>query len=143
MREPGKGPQREVILEGWQWVLEPESAREPAASVTTPGTNGNDRSRSLGSQTRGSLAEGLILLQGEPRERECLLNDGCLPRTAMRLGQRGEMLFFLSEYLLGLSVVHSSLRNPLALPVLPRIACILLPVSFSQFGSGIALDFYN
>lgn len=35
-----KGLQREVILEGWLWALEPESARELAASVTTPGTKG-------------------------------------------------------------------------------------------------------
>ena len=67
--------------------------------------------------------------------------DGCLPSEAERLGPRGEMLFFFSEYLLGLSVVHSSLRNPLALPVLA-----LFSVSFflyPQSGFWPALDFYN
>ena len=40
------------------------------------------------------------------------------------------MLFFFSEYLLGLSVVHSSLRNPLGLPVLA-----LFSVSFFLYPS--------
>lgn len=91
----------------------------------------------------GSLAESLPLLPGETRKRECVLSDGYLPRITRLLGQRGEMLLFFSEYLLGLSGVHSSLWNPPALPVLPWIACIFLPESFPQFGSGTALDFYN
>lgn len=58
---------------------------------------------------------------------------GCLPSEAERLSQRGEMLFFFSEYLLGLSVVHSSLRNPLALPVLAlfSVSFFLYPLSLA------------
>lgn len=53
----------------------------------------------------------------------------------MALGQRGELLLCFFEDLLGLSVVHSGLWNPLALPVLPG-----LPVSlFLDLSLGLAL----
>ena len=96
--------------------------------MITPGTSRNNPLGSLRSRSWGSLDEGLTVLQAEARMRARSLNVWLPSQRGSET--RSEMLFFFSEYLLGLSVVHSSLRNPLGLPVLA-----LFSVSFFLYPS--------
>lgn len=63
--------------------------RKPGASVTS------NCLRGLRSRIGGSLAASLTFLQGQAGKRACSLDDGCLPRRTLPLGQRGELLLFL------------------------------------------------